>query len=478
MYKIIYEALGKKPRIAVVGDVMIDRYITGQVKRISPEAPVPVLKVGSHRHNAGGAGNVTVNLAGLNTSVTLWGFIGDDSSSVDLKRVLDERGIEHRLSQWNRPTINKTRVISGQQQIVRIDEEVSYPVEKDEEDSFLISLDELTLEEYSVVILSDYAKGACTPNVCQRVIQLAKKSDIPVIVDPKGKEWNKYNGAYLITPNLKELSDILDREIENSDEEVEKAGREILETYHFENLLVTRSEKGMTLFCDGKTEHYPTMARDVFDVSGAGDTVIAGIGRFLATGVSLSESIVIANFSAGIVVGHMGTWPITGEELLTQAEKEYTAHDETRDREFFEVLQDLKKRHIKLVFTNGCFDILHPGHLDYLKKARDLGDYLIVGLNSDASVKRLKGDLRPVNSEEVRTIMLEALGFVDRVVIFNEETPLELIKQVRPDILVKGGDYSLEDIVGREFATETLTIPFLEGYSTTSLIERIQKAYE
>lgn len=469
MYKTVKEALESKKNILVFGDIMIDRYIYGGVNRISPEAPVPVVKVNKKSCNPGGAGNVAVNIAGLNSNVKVVGFTGDDFSRDELLKSFNESGIELDSALWNRNTISKTRLISGQQQIARIDEEESFSISKEQEEKLKSKIDELDFSTFDGVVVSDYNKGVCTLDLTRLVINKAKDADIPVIVDPKGSNWDKYRGATIITPNLKELGDLVGAPIENSDKLIEEKGNEILKEYQLENLVVTRSEKGMSLINRNEVEHFPTYARDVFDVSGAGDTVVAGIIRFYTSNLKLKDSINIANFCAGIVVGHVGTWPITKEEL-------YSKISDNSDLKI--TIDELKKKHKKIVFTNGCFDLMHPGHIDYLKKARELGDFLIVGLNSDDSVKRLKGDSRPVNNQDVRKVMLEALSSVDMVEIFNEDTPLNLIRSIAPDILVKGGDYKIEEIVGREFAKETTTIKFLDGFSTTSLIERIKKAYE
>lgn len=469
MYNIIKESLNNRNNYLVIGDIMIDQYILGDVKRISPEAPVPILKVSGKRNNPGGAGNVAVNIAGLNSDVTIIGFAGDDTSFDLLKRSFKENSIIPKTSRWSRSTITKTRLISGQQQIVRIDEEENSSISEDEKNSLIDIINKEDFSLFSGVVISDYLKGACFPELCQIVITRANENNIPVIVDPKGISWEKYRGATILTPNLKELSDIYGEEVLNNDTEVEKAGKALLKKFNFTNIIVTRSEKGMTLINNNITEHFPTMAKDVFDVSGAGDTVVAGVLRFLTAGLNLKKSINLANFAAGIVVKHVGTWPITEEEMLSEA---------IDSRDLHITIKDLKERHKKIVFTNGCFDLLHPGHIDYMQKAKELGDYLVIGLNSDVSVRRLKGNSRPVNNERVRKIMLEALSCVDAVEIFDEDTPYNLIKKIAPDILVKGGDYNIEDIVGKEFAGKTMTIPFLDGFSTTSLIKRIKKAYE
>lgn len=469
MYKTIKESLNNRLNYVVVGDIMIDKYILGDVKRISPEAPVPVLKVKGKKHNPGGAGNVAVNIAGLNSNVTLMGFTGSDESLNQLNEAFKNNNIDIKPTIWGRNTITKTRLISGQQQIVRIDEEESHSPADNEIAELLSSIASLDLTGCSGIVISDYAKGVCSYSLCQNIIKKASSKNIPIIVDPKGSDWEKYRGATILTPNIKELSDIYGEEVLNQDSDIERVGQELLAKYNLRNLIITRSEKGMSLINSEVIEHFPTMTKDVFDVSGAGDTVIAGVIRFFTSGLDITEAITLANYAAGIVVGHVGTWPITMEEMLFKSSDKKSLH---------KTVEELKANHKKIVFTNGCFDLLHPGHVDYMQKARQMGDYLIIGLNSDASVQRLKGDDRPVNNQDVRKIMLEALGFVDSVEIFDEDTPYELIKRIKPDILVKGGDYSVENIVGREFAKETKTITFLNGYSTTALINRIKKVYE
>lgn len=469
MYKSVKESLKDRKSYLVVGDIMIDRYIFGGVNRISPEAPVPVLKVKERKSNPGGAGNVAVNIAGLNSDVTIVGFCGDDSSRDELKETFKEKGIELKDALWSRSTICKTRLISAQQQIARIDEEESREPSLKEIESLENLIDSINFDDFHGVVLSDYNKGVCSYSISQKVILKAKESGIPVVVDPKGSQWDKYRGATAVTPNLKELGDLVGKSISNNSDLIVNEALKIIEKYSLENIIATRSEKGMSLINKETTEHFPTFAQDVFDVSGAGDTVVAGFIRFFTSGQDIRDSINIANYCAGIVVGHVGTWPITKEELLKKVA-------DSKDLNI--TLTQLKSEHKKIVFTNGCFDLLHPGHIDYLQKAKELGDYLIVGLNSDDSVRRLKGDSRPVNPQSVRKVMLEALSSVDLVEFFDEDTPYELIKRIEPDILVKGGDYNVEDIVGREFARETRTIEFLDGFSTTSLIERIKKAYE
>ncbi|MDC7221288.1 MAG: D-glycero-beta-D-manno-heptose 1-phosphate adenylyltransferase [Spirochaetales bacterium] len=456
--------LDQKRKFLVVGDIMLDRYIRGDIKRISPEAPVPVLSVSEKEDKPGGAGNVALNLAGLNGEVNLMGFVGDDEAALVLEKRLGEAGIVLEPVKWARPTITKTRITAARQQIVRVDEEQKEPPRTEELNELKERILACDFSRYDGVLISDYDKGVCSPELCQAIIEKARDANLVTVVDPKGSDWEKYRNAPLITPNVKELGDALGREIDNSNEAVSTGAGHLIEKFHFDRMVVTRSEKGMTLAEGKRIVHFPTQAREVYDVSGAGDTVAAGLLRFLCDGNSCEESVSWANRAAGIVVGFLGTHSIT-KELLLEAD----GVDSVQNWEM------ARQGGGKIVFTNGCFDILHPGHMDYLKKARQLGDFLVVGLNSDASVKRLKGESRPVNDQNTRQIMLESLAFVDQVILFEEDTPFGLIKSLRPDILVKGGDYAPENIVGREFAGETLTIPFVEGFSTTGLLERIDK---
>ena len=464
MRKKIESALAERRHFLVAGDLMLDRYVRGDIRRISPEAPVPVLTVTERENKPGGAGNVALNLSGLNGAVTLLGFTGNDEAGHTLKELFDREQISLANTLWDRNTITKTRITSSRQQIVRVDDETDLPLTPVNKKSIMEKIGDMDFASIDGILISDYNKGSCFPELCEALIGEGKKRAIPVVVDPKGPAWEKYRGASLITPNVKELGDALGEDISNGDEEIGKAALKLLSRYEFERMVVTRSEKGMTLVERSGIRHISTKAREVFDVSGAGDTVAAALLRFLADGFPIDEAVAAANLAAGIVVGFLGTHPITKELLCGSLDEPARGHWETA-----------RSRGMKIVFTNGCFDLLHPGHMDYLKKARELGDYLVVGLNSDDSVRRLKGADRPINDQDCRKIMLESLTFVDEVILFEEDTPRDLIESIRPDYLVKGGDYRIDEIVGREFAGATLTIPFIEGYSSTGLMERIRK---
>ncbi len=472
MFDILLETLSRESRILVVGDVMLDSYVSGRAGRISPEAPVPVLRVGGRRDVPGGAGNVALNLAGLGATVTLTGGTGGDEAEKILAGLLDEAGVVFRPCRLHRPTTRKTRVVSGRQQMIRIDEEETSLLSKADANRVYTELDSLDWSAFDALLISDYDKGFCTPDVCRHILDRAGAAGIRVFVDPKGSAWDKYRGAWLVTPNLKELSVIAGEPVPNKDVPVTRAARTVRERFGLEHLLVTRSEQGMSLVsADGET-HIPTEAREVFDVSGAGDTVVAALARLSAAGMALPDAVEAANRAAGVVIAHAGTYPVSAAELL-EASREDRApwtekvipYDDAAD-----LSQSLKDTGKRVVFTNGVFDILHAGHVSYLDRAAALGDSLILGLNSDASTRRLKGPERPVNPEDSRAMVLAALAAVDYVIVFEEDTPLDLIRAVAPDVLVKGGDYRIEDIVGREYAGRTTTLPFLEGHSTTSII--------
>ncbi|MGC8765640.1 MAG: bifunctional D-glycero-beta-D-manno-heptose-7-phosphate kinase/D-glycero-beta-D-manno-heptose 1-phosphate adenylyltransferase HldE [Brevinematia bacterium] len=458
----------KDAKVLVIGDVMLDVYLYGDVERISPEAPVPVVHVKKESYVPGGAANVANNVSTLKAKSTLVGITGNDENSTKLKRLLENQGITYRFVTTKHPTITKTRVVSSNQQILRIDVENPLAVEKDIEKEISGLITE-NIKKADVVVISDYGKGVCTSSICQHIVTEGSKNNKPVIIDPKKKDWEKYRGASILTPNLKELSDFLGKPVANEDKEIEAALKEAYKKLGVENIIVTRSEKGMSLF-DGKDLfHIPTEAKEVYDVSGAGDTVIATLSVALASKMDIKEAAIVANKAAGIVVGKAGTAPIYYEELLKFLEKQ-SLYKLINLEEMLIILEDLRKKGKRIVFTNGCFDIIHRGHVTYLAEAKKLGDILIIGLNSDNSVRRIKGEGRPVNSEKDRAIVLSALEMVDYIVIFNEDTPYELLSKIKPDILVKGGDYRVEDVIGREFAGKTVILPYIEGYSTTKII--------
>lgn len=466
-------------KIAVIGDVMLDRYFYGEVKRISPEAPVPVTKINRISSVLGGAANVAANLAHLECKVFMGGVTGDDENRQLLEKMMAEAGIDYSglVKSQHRKTITKLRVLGGQQQMLRLDFEETGDLFPDEIVALRAWLENLLDEGLDGVIVSDYAKGVCSDDFCQWVIAQGKAYGIPVLIDPKGADWTKYRGCDFITPNLKEMCEAAGCQRDNEDEAVVAMATAAKDSYQIKNVVVTRSERGMTLVNNEQIIHSPAAAIEVFDVSGAGDTVAATLLVAAAGKLELADAVYMANRAAGIVVAKVGTYPVHREELLkdlmTEERKQGKGYRTQSWEEIAALARNWKACGEKVVFTNGCFDILHVGHVTYLEKARNLGKHLIVGLNTDASVRRLKGETRPLVHELDRARVLAALACVDAVVLFDQDTPTDLIEQIRPDILVKGGDYTPEQVAGREYAGEVRIIDFEDGYSTTGVVEKI-----
>jgi len=465
-----------KPNILVVGDLMIDHYLWGSCERISPEAPVQVVDIAKETTVLGGAGNVINNLNALGANVSVSSVMGDDDNGKELIGMLNAIGVDSQniITQEGRKTSKKSRVIAVSQQILRYDKESKDSIAESSVKKILDSLS-TTISSFDMVILSDYGKGVLTDALCQGVISLAKKSDVKVLVDPKGSDFSKYRGAYLLTPNKKEA--VLATGIEINDaNSLEKALLQLKSECDLGISLITLSEDGIATY-DKEVEVFPTVAKEVFDVTGAGDTVIASIAFALSAGKNIQDTAAFANLAAGVVVGKIGSATVSIEEI---EEYEASLHKSTSDAHIksFEDINRLVERcranGKKVVFTNGCFDILHVGHVKYLQIAKSFGDILIVGLNSDESVSRLKGPTRPVNIAEDRAYLLAALEAVDFVVPFAEDTPYDLIKMIGPDVLVKGGDYEGKSVVGTEFAGELKLVEFVDGKSTTKTIEKIQ----
>lgn len=468
-------------KIAVIGDVMLDRYFHGEVKRISPEAPVPVTKINSIKSVLGGAANVAANLAHLECKVYMGGVTGDDENRRLLEKLMDEAGIDYQglVKSTRRKTITKLRVLGGNQQMLRLDFEETGDLYPEEIAVLSQWLERLLDEGLDGIIVSDYAKGVCSDSFCQWVIRQGKAYHIPVLIDPKGADWSKYSGCDFITPNLKEMCEAAGCQRDNDDEAVVEMARAARDRFQIKNVVVTRSEKGMTLVSDTQTLHSPASAIEVFDVSGAGDTVAAALLAAAAGKLPLADAVYLANRAAGIVVAKVGTYPVHRDELLkdllTEDRKQGRGYRTLSWQEISSLAATWKACGEKIVFTNGCFDIIHVGHVSYLEKAARLGKHLIVGLNTDASVRRLKGETRPLVHELDRARVLSALACVDAVVLFDQDTPTELIEKIRPDILVKGGDYKPEEVAGREYAGEVQIIDFEEGYSTTGVVEKIAR---
>lgn len=460
-----------KINILIIGDIMLDRYYYGSVSRISPEAPVPVINVKSEVYTMGGAGNVANNIRGLTSNCSIIGIAKEDEAGKLLQQMFNNIDVKTHFIDADMPTISKLRVIGGKQQIARLDFEDIKPL-NEKLTNQVKSIYENQLKEHDVVIISDYGKGICSDEICPFIINKANEQNKKVIIDPKGSNWDKYKNAYIVTPNVKELSEVYGKDIPNEDENVIKCGIQIREKYNLTYLIVTRSEKGITIIGKNYNKTIPTQAMEVFDVSGAGDTVVACISVFLGLGLDINEAVYFANMAAGVVVGKLGTAPITLSEFSYSLNGIHSSKVVSINS-IADIIKREKSFDKNIVFTNGCFDILHKGHVTYLKKAKSLGDILILGLNSDDSVRRLKGESRPVNNENDRAAVLEALECIDYIVIFTEDTPLNLIKSVMPDVLVKGGDYKASDVVGKEYAGKVEIIDFVNGYSTTSTIKKL-----
>lgn len=468
-------------RILCVGDIMLDHFVYGTVERISPEAPIPVLKVNRETEMLGGAGNVARNIAALGAKATLIAVVGDDLPGHAIARLIrDEPNIDAALvTVPPRQTSLKVRHIAGNQQMLRIDRETTEPLSADDEQRLCAAF-EAELPSAAVVILSDYAKGVLTPNVIRRVCELARKHGKPVIADPKNSDFRRYAGVNILTPNAKELAAATGLPV-SDDRTAEAAAAKAVSTASLDAVLVTRSEQGMTLAPKGgAATHYPAQAREVFDVSGAGDTVIATLAVALASGAPLASAAALANIAAGIVVGKAGTAVVRPDELAEALQAEDLRGVGNKIRALKAALDTVatwRSRGLKVGFTNGCFDLVHPGHISLLNQARSQCDRLIVGLNTDASVKRLKGPTRPINAEMARAVVLAALESVDMVILFDEETPIDLIKAVRPDVLVKGADYTIDKVVGGDFVMsyggKVHLAELTPGQSTTNIVQRM-----
>jgi D-beta-D-heptose 7-phosphate kinase/D-beta-D-heptose 1-phosphate adenosyltransferase len=460
--------------VVVVGDLMLDRYWHGDTARISPEAPVPVVKVEQLEDRVGGACNVALNIASLGAGASLVGVVGRDEAAQSLSERLHSAGIHTDFQEsLDKPTITKLRVISRHQQLLRLDFEESF--NSDDTDQVLAKALAL-LPKASVLVLSDYAKGVLREP--QTLIAEARKNGIRILVDPKGDDFTRYAGATLLTPNMGEFEAVVG--VCANERELVSKGLELLKDVHLEALLITRGEQGMTLLrSDHPALHLPARAREVFDVTGAGDTVIAVLASALAAGETLPDAMTLANLAAGIVVGKLGTATISGPELRRAVFLERgSERGVVNDEQLLVDVADARAQGERIVFTNGCFDILHAGHVGYLEQARKLGDRLIVAVNADESVKKLKGAGRPINPENRRMAVLAGLEAVDWVLCFADDTPERLLELIKPDILVKGGDYGKEEVVGWEivegYGGEVRALDFLDDCSTTAIVEKIQ----
>lgn len=457
--------------ILVIGDVMLDRYWFGDTSRISPEAPVPVVRIGSADDRPGGAGNVALNIAALGAHVTLLGITGNDEAGRTLKQLLAAALVEQDLCMLDAiSTIIKLRVISRHQQLLRLDfEEKSAPSHLD----LLMERYEKHLTKAKLVILSDYKKGTLSDP--QTLLQLARNANVPVLVDPKGTDFSIYANADIVTPNFKEFEAVVGPC--QHEQDILDKGRALLKKYHFGALLITRGENGMTLIDQQNSTHLPAYAREVLDVTGAGDTVIGVLGAAVAAGLDLLPATALANLSASLVVGKLGAATVSTPELeVALTGKTSFATGILNEAQLVRAAKEAQAQGKKIVFTNGCFDILHVGHVTCLQMAKELGDYLIVAVNTDESVQKLKGPSRPINHLEHRMTVLAGLGVVDWVVPFADETPERLLKLIQPDILVKGGDYQLDQVVGADIVHAyggEVRIVNSNITSSTSIIQRI-----
>ncbi len=467
-----YFAPKSSARILVIGDVILDRYVYGASDRISPEAPVPIIKVLTTEERPGGAANVALNIRSLGVDVQLLGITGTDAAAATLKQQLADAGVKCKfVTQAGLPTITKVRVLSRHQQLIRLDYESEYA-----QSSELLSCYQQALSGVACVVLSDYAKGSL--RAAEQMIDLAVAAGIKVLVDPKGLDFKHYRRATLLTPNEREFEAVVGKC--RDDAELESRGRALCRDLDLQALLITRGERGMTLIDKGENAAVQLRARthEVFDVTGAGDTVIGVTAAGLASGYKLAQAVEFANVAAGLAVEKLGTAAISLTELNAALAPELaTVHRILPPEQVAAVVQAARDRGERIVMTNGCFDLLHAGHVEYLEQARRLGDRLLVAVNSDASVTRLKGAGRPVNSLQSRMRLLAALACVDWVTAFDADTPAEMVALVRPEVLVKGGDYRIDQVVGAEmvqsYGGRVEVLPYVAGHSTTAMVAAI-----
>ena len=471
-------------RLIVLGDIILDRYIDGGISRISPEAPVPVLKKENHFSRLGGAGNVAANLTGIGCKCSLISASGKDTLRHELQSLLKQAGVEfHLYEDKTRSTVSKTRILSGQHHLLRIDDEYTHDLDHQGEQKVLTAFFE-RLPDARAVIISDYGKGICSPPVCRAVIRMCRERKTPVFIDPKGKEWLKYRGATCITPNRREFSAMASGPADSTEARAGQA-QALCTGLELEKLLITLGVNGMQLVdSSGESETVQARTRPVFDVSGAGDTAISVLAACRAAGLDWRSAMETANRAAGIVVGKVGTQPVFLHEIEEEIRNEQEGHL-LKIQPLEQALEKIalwRQEGNSVVFTNGCFDLLHPGHVHLLHRAATLGNKLVVGLNSDASVRRLKGAGRPVLDQGDRSMLLASLQDVDMVVIFEEDTPLNLIAKIQPDILVKGGDYEKEAVVGADLVESMggsiMLVELKAGIGTTDIIRRIKTSHE
>jgi len=467
----------KSPKLLVIGDLIIDQYLWGNCERISPEAPVQVINVEKENTLLGGAGNVVHNLKALGAKVDVISVVSDNQTSDTLKGLLADIGVDTKylVPQKNRINSNKSRIIASQQQVVRYDHESTEEIDIKSQ-NLILDIFKKIVKDYEVVLLSDYGKGVLTNKLTQSLIKTANKNNKKVLVDPKGLDYSKYKGAYLLTPNKKEASETTKVNIKDN-ASLTKAITQIKTECELYVSIITLSEQGIAIY-DNNLRTHPTVTREVFDVTGAGDTIIASLGFALACDYEIDNAVKFSNLAAGVVVGKIGSATATLNEII---EYESSLHKSSSDEhiktinEIAVLSEELRAKGKKIVFTNGCFDLLHAGHVKYLETAKSFGDVLIVGLNSDQSVITLKGKNRPINMQMDRAYLLAALEVVDYVVIFDEDTPYNLIKAIKPITLVKGGDYKDKEIAGQDIVDELKLVKFVDEKSTSQTIKKIQQ---
>lgn len=476
-----------RPRVLIVGDLIMDRYVMGDVGRISPEAPIPVLAARSSELRLGGAGNVAANLRSMEAEVAVIGVVGDDELGRTMRESFEKQGIDASamVVDPTRPTIEKARMMSGVQQMLRVDWEDTRALDGAALDMLLERLP-AAVAAADAVVLSDYGKGALPADVLQTTISEAKRTGVPVLVDPKGDDYTRYRGANLITPNKKEAERALGRKISLSD--LPGAGDELIQTADLQLAVITLGSDGIYYRTRGEKEdavegRAPAAARAVYDVTGAGDTVVAHLALYLADDWGIEEAVGLANHAAGIVVGKLGTHSVTRAELRARLAEQLPHEGKVLTPDVLgQAIESWRRDGLRIVFTNGCFDVLHVGHVEYLRFARNRGDVLLVGVNSDESIARLKGPERPVNPLEDRLKVLAALEMVDAVVSFSEDTPKDLIESVTPDVLVKGQDWAAKGVVGREWVEshggQVVLAPLVPGRSTTAILKRARDGAE
>jgi len=467
----------KTPKILVIGDLIIDHYLWGSCDRISPEAPVPVITVSDNTLLLGGAGNVVNNLKTLGAKVDIISVIGECLESKELKELLENINVDtqYLIIQKDRIISKKSRLVAANQQVIRYDHESTKEINNISKTAILETFKNIIVD-YDVVLLSDYGKGLLTFELTQSLITIANENQKKLLVDPKGLDYSKYKGAYLLTPNKKEACEATNSVITDNVSLI-LAIKKLKEQCNLEVSLITLSEHGVAIY-DNEFRIHPTAAKEVFDVTGAGDTILASLGFALSCNKNIDEATKFANLASGVVVGKIGSATASLNEIIeyeSSLNKSNSYEHIKTWKEISSIVHDLKNKDRKIIFTNGCFDILHIGHIKYLEKAKSFGDILILGLNSDKSVNRIKGDNRPINNQTDRAYILASLEVVDYVVIFDEDTPIDLISLINPDVLVKGGDYEGKEVVGQSIAKELKLVKFIDGKSTSNTISKIQK---